>query len=392
MSSMSRCVRCLAWALVLTSVTAQAKERFLAPRTPAVADGATTLAGHASNGTARVIKVVTDMGFDDWGAFAVLKAAGNEPLAALVTKGMMQPSDFGPNFASLLASWDFSTTVHMGTDKCFDPPCANTSFIEDEWQYPDHVKDYFKTNATGPANRVGTVQSEEDFWDCAETGVYTLLVLSPISDVAIWLSKNEAAAECIEQIVFSGGFFNTTDEGSEVKTEDLSTYGALMATLDDPNLTSPESDSRAELNVVADKDAMDFILNFGINITMIPIEVESIDRVGKEADPSNETNLTKEKTNELRDSLPQEGDAAMLQRLADLHVAGGETATLDLDAIVATYLTSWNSLFTTQGAKVKVLKNGVTFKCDDDDSSCVNVALAKNFNATGWYEQMKSLR
>merc|ERR1712113_705787 len=136
---------------------------FLAPRTPAVADGATTLAGHASNGTARVIKVVTDMGFDDWGAFAVLKAAGNEPLAALVTKGMMQPSDFGPNLASLLASWDFSTTVHMGTDKCFDPPCANTSFIEDEWQYPDHVKDYFLKRmpqdlqiALAPCNRKRT--------------------------------------------------------------------------------------------------------------------------------------------------------------------------------------------------------------------------------------------
>jgi len=373
----------------------------LQPRTPAVADTATTLPavdatapeGHARKLTGKVIKVVTDMGFDDWGAFAVLKAAGDEPTAALVTKGMMQPSNFGQKFASLLGSWGFSTTVHMGTEKCYDQPSgciADTSFIDADWEYPQNVGKHFD-NATGSETSTGKVQPQKDFWDCTKTGPYTLLVLSPISDVATWLSDNNDTAKCIEQIVFSGGFFNTNGEVSE--TTDNSTYQALVATLDNKTLVEPGV-HLAELNVVADRKAMDFVLNFGIKITMIPIEVESIDRVGKEAspDPSNQTSETTKKTDELKKALPQEGDAAMLQKMADIHASGGDVATLDLDAIVATYLTKWNNLFTEDGAKVKVLENGVTHKCHTDDSSCVNVVLGTNFDATGWYEQMMSLR
>jgi len=293
----------------------------------------------------------------------------------------------------LLESWGFSTTVHMGTENCYDQPSgciADTSFIDEVWEYPQNVRDTFD-NATGSETSTGKVQPQKDFWDCTQTGPYTLLVLSPISDVATWLSENKDTATCIEQIVFSGGFFNTNGEVSE--TTDNSTYQALVATLD--NETLVESGVHlAELNVVADRKAMDFVLNFGIKITMIPIEVESIDRVGKEAspDPSNQESETTKKTDELRESLPQEGDAAMLQKMADIHESGGNVATLDLDAIVATYLTKWNNLFTEDGAKVKVLENGVTHKCHTDDSSCVNVVLGTNFDATGWYEQMMSLR
>jgi len=344
------------------------------------------------------IRVVTDMGFDDWGAFSVLQAAGCTPTHALATKGMMLPSDFADDFSKLLQSWNLTTKVHMGSEACYDSKqCIDTFFISDDWGYRKNIMDTLPS-ATGPtvpgcSNCPTNVFPAADFWRCQSGQKFTLLVISPLSDVAIELSQNSEARGCIDEVVMMGGFLATSQEGKVVLTGgDMSTQKALMDGIVPPMKTSLGD---TELNVASDIKAAQAVFGLDIPLRMVPLEVASIDRVGKQLIPGTyseeeQVSLTTDQLAKLCKSAP---GATMLKRMACIHASGGDKATMDMDAIAATFLWTGDKHFEFKNGTVKVQRSGRTEVCplDSDDRKCQKAHMASQFDAVGWFQDLSNL-
>jgi len=352
------------------------------------------------------IRVVTDMGFDDWGAFSVLQAAGCTPTHALATKGMMLPSDFADDFSKLLQSWNLTTKVHMGSEACYDSKqCIDTFFISDDWGYRKNIMDTLPS-ATGPtvpgcSNCPTNVFPAADFWRCQSGQKFTLLVISPLSDVAIALSQNSEARGkeaseargCIDEVVMMGGFLATSQEGKVVLTGgDMSTQKALMDGIVPPMKTSLGD---TELNVASDIKAAQAVFGLDIPLRMVPLEVASIDRVGKQLIPGTyseeeQVSLTTDQLAKLCKSAP---GATMLKRMACIHASGGDKATMDMDAIAATFLWTGDKHFEFKNGTVKVQRSGRTEVCplDSNDRKCQKAHMASQFDAVGWFQDLSNL-
>jgi inosine-uridine nucleoside N-ribohydrolase len=326
------------------------------------------------------------MGFDDWGAFAVLQAAGCMPKKALTTKGMMLTKNFSLSFANLLKSWNFSTDVHEGSEECYQPPCRDMSFIQDTWEYRTNVwKKY--DGFLGPGSAAGTLLQAADFWKCGSKK-FTLLVLAPMSDVATKLMQDKAARNCVDRIIVSGGYFAND---TVLKEKDPSTYLFGVIDASDPP-GDPTIRTRAgELNIVSDPLAAQAVFALDIPITIVPLEVESIDRIGKQMlkvvqNQTAQTNVTDAQTWALCSVGNYSGTPNFLGRLACKHSGGGDVATLDMDAIVATSLWGPTKFTFDKDAWVVVQDDGLTKTCALPEKGCRRVTLATDFNAIAWYQ------
>mmetsp|Transcript_64107 Transcript_64107/g.164976 ORF Transcript_64107/g.164976 Transcript_64107/m.164976 type:complete len:587 (-) Transcript_64107:528-2288(-) len=386
-------------ALSLSATTlcaAQVSERFLQARVPEPKPPAEVSAR-------RRIKVITDMGFDDWGAFAVLNAVGLDPEAALATNGMMKPTEFATDFAKLLDSWGLKTQVYNGTEECYTSACPDTSFIAapDGWGYSPKLMDIFPHALGGGHAGAGETHRGLNFWMAGGCDTkYTLLVLSPASDVARDLTANPGLRDCIEEIVVAGGFYENSAQGSTLPDDDPSTANDILVGPASDIMTGTQAH---ELNVVADAPAAKQLLSLGIPVRVIPIEVDSVDRIGKElmavlgpAGPTHlkgeaQVNLTTQSYMQLCQRGLGKEDPSMLGFLACLHSAGGSLATLDMDAIAASYL--WKpELFTFATQRVNInATTGLTSLCEpgaQDDDCSGEVQVATDFSTVDWMQSL----
>jgi len=341
------------------------------------------------------IRVVTDMGFDDWGAFSILQAAGCMPTHALATKGMMTTA-FAANFSRLLQSWSFTTKVHMGSMDCYkSKECINTSFIEKEWGYRSKIRDAYASakGATISPDAPANLYPASDFWRCQKGQKFTLLAISPLSDVAIELSGNKAARNCVQEIVMMGGFLATSNQGKQVLDgQDMSTQGGLM----DGTKTVATPPGNTELNVASDIKAAQYVLSGKISVRMMPLEVASIDRIGKQTlkDGYTADLQISHTTYEVAKLCKTAPGSTMLERMACIHVSGGETATLDMDAIAVTYAWTGDAHFEFKNGRVKVKNCAKTEVCrfyNCHDRNCHRAHMASQFDAVGWFEDLSKL-
>lgn len=377
--------------------------------------------GRRLNGSApeqkRRLKVVTDMGFDDWGALASLHAAGLEPEAILATNGMMKPTEFYLTFKDFLQAWGIQSPVYQGTERCYDEAqCLSTSldsFI-DGWGYRENVRSFFQSPMpVVPAKS----QPDAEFWEaggCEEK--YTLLVLSPASDVALAVSAKPDRAECIEEIVLAGGTFDP----SALQQYDNITWKDVLIMVNDSGVVPPDYYAQpfrnAELNVAADAPAAAFMLGLGVRVIIVPLEVDSIARPGlqKKLDDGDEPDgdgsqwrkdvflQNKYLMQGLCGSRPQghhhhhhhQSRQSMLEHMACINKGEGDVHTLDMDAITAAYLFS-KELFDLEPGHVEVNRTtGITSlvdSCSSDAGECHEVQVATAFNATAWVQQLRAM-
>lgn len=355
----------------------------------------------AARGAKRAIRVVTDMGNDDMGAFAVLQAVGLEPAAALATKGMMSPQDWAGDFAALLDSWNLSTGVHNGTDSCFDGrTCVPTDFIEEAWGYRASLRARFPF-VLGPVAGPPSTLPGELFWQSSGCeSKYTLLSLGPLSDIATALRGNAAAIECVGEIVQSGSFFASSPEGRALPLADQATLGALIGHPPELNDTSNISlDERVELNIGADAWALQEVLRLGVPLRIIPVEIASQYRFGRQRIEDDWADYSLELQEHFSNGAARElcelalglEASTMLGTMACVHRAGtGDMATLDFDAIAATYL--WApERFSFSRRLVRVdPATGVTQACAGPSPECAEAEVATHFNATTWLDMLKT--
>jgi len=363
--------------------------------------------GRRLNGSApeqkRRLKVVTDMGFDDWGAFASLHAAGLEPEAILATNGMMKPTEFYLTFKDFLQTWGMQSPVYQGTERCYnDSQCLDTYFI-DNWRYRTNLRSFFQSPMpVVPAKS----QPDAEFWEaggCEEK--YTLLVLSPASDVALAVSEKPERADCIEEIVLAGGTF---DPDALRQYDNITYFGALIMVNGSGQYDNSQPFRNAELNVAADAPAAAFMLGLGVPVTIVPLEVDSIARPGlekmladgEEPKEEDEDGSQWEKDVYFQNQYLMQGlcngsvPASMLQHMACINKGKGDVHTLDMDAITAAYLFS-KELFDLEPGKVTVDRTtGVTSlveSCSSDAGECYEVQVATGFNATAWVQQLRAM-
>jgi inosine-uridine nucleoside N-ribohydrolase len=358
----------------------------------------------------RRIRVVTDQGFDDWGAFAVLDVAGLAPERALASHGMMSTA-FAGNFSKILDSWGLATSVYRGTDTCFgvDECALDDSFIEDDWHYRSKI--WGSTSLAIRAGYSGTEQVNEelaDFWSCDDTSEekVTLLILGPVSDAATWLSNASEAFECIDEIILSGSFFSTSNQGSRMRAEDPETFhGVLVGLADNVNHNLTHS-KEGELNVVADAPAahqlLAFVREHGVRLRIVPLEVESASRIGKDmmkvlrgdSDTARQENLNQASFDKLCGIGLRSSTPSLLSNMACLSDASHDRHVLDMDAIVATSI--WTpEFFTFAQRHVSIdASSGLTSLCQGGsetvgDDSCVAVEVATDFDALRWFENLQ---
>jgi inosine-uridine nucleoside N-ribohydrolase len=393
------------------------------------------------------------MGFDDWGAFSILHASGNDPAAILTVGGMMLPSNFTENMAQLLRSWGIETPIFMGSDGCHHD-CLNTSFIgmPSSWNYRAKIWKYLPYAVKHEAGDIVPNVTEGAFpWmECKEK--YRLLILGPVSDFDYKLWEDDSMLQCIEEIILSGSWFGDTAEGRASPLLDFSTFQNTIRSgvgnLDSVNLEalgkefSVDSDSSTfrELNVVSDALAAARSLlkaaRKGVPVTIIPLNVESVDRYGKQKalkehpglkslDQGRQANLTQEGIVPLcRDGLflngkeitvnpdapnPGKPEAEMLQRMACIRSVSYKLEDaqypIDMDAIVATYL--WRpELFEWDTASLVAMDSvsGMTYskcrdlmpgagacQCEDtaDVLTCAPVKRATGFDAIDWFAKIQ---
>jgi len=165
-----------------------------------------------------------------------------------------------------------------------------------------------------------------------------------------------------------------------------------------PNFTLSADDHDAELNVVLDAPAAHSVLErfvrLGVTVTFVPIEVESVDRIGKEQILNSgdkysialQSNLSSTRIAQLCDSAKRSQNSSMLGRMACIHKSAGDVATLDMDAIVATYLSN-RELFQFRSSFVHVdASSGITNLCVGQLRGCFNTEVATAFNASSWFD------
>eukprot|EP00932_Pfiesteria_piscicida_P003427 SRR837773.13337.p1 GENE.SRR837773.13337~~SRR837773.13337.p1 ORF type:complete len:209 (+),score=38.67 SRR837773.13337:43-627(+) len=191
-----------------------------------------------------------------------------------------------------------------------------------------------------------------------------------------------------------GGFFASTPQGQQLAVDDPATTAALM----DSAALATGTDGDSELNVVSDVLAAQAVLSLEIPITIVPIEVASIDRAGKQSLSGNITIDAQSAAADKKASELCERDAGlemptMLGRMACLHRGGGAVATLDMDVIAVTTLVS-KHLFQFTSSSVAVQDDGRTTLCGPHGiwgRGCQNVTLATEFDALAWVQALMDI-
>lgn len=369
------------------------------------------------------IRVVTDMGFDDWGAFSVLSAAGCPPQKALATDGMM-PVAFAGNFSKLLRSWHLDTQVFIDTGipegTCYDgKPCiVNTTSVS--WlgeDYRPKVYRYLPEVTGKPWSEVerwgDDVSSEvKDFWGCEGEEKYTLLVISPQTPVATQLLGPKGSTimrKCIKEIVYMGGLFASaqlqgTDPGTMMDAPVGPAYNLNRNHVDVAEWT--------EINVVSDVPAAIALWDdrgpWKDHVTqrIFSLETASWARPGWSAIAAGgQSGMYDEKeqmarsTEEVRVRVQEnagcDSPETMLAKMACIHSTTElDVATLDFDALAASYLWLGDSDETVsiklEQSKVTVsATSGVVKQEPDEDAAAV--FIAQSFDALAWLDKLSAL-
>lgn len=355
------------------------------------------------------IRVVTDMGFDDWGAFSVLDAAGCTPQKALGVEGMM-PSNFTGNFSKLLQSWGLGTQVYQSLERtmCYN----NTECPVIDWlgEYRGGVFDALEgAMKPGWEGDEKVINNEDEFWACEAGERYTLLVISPNTAVADRLLGRDAKKflACIKEMVYMGGLFDNVQLNKTDPMTALNTVGPR----DDVNFKAAARDGSltTEVNVVSDVEAASSLWGDALDIKMsiFSLETASCDRAGLQrvlfagqtGMYSNDTQIAAQRRTEEDfmfhaigkcDSEHLQG--RMLEKMVCIHNSC-DTATLDFDAIAATYL--WlgkehqSAKIQTEASRVIVDTSTAVTTRELDASS--NRFVASTFDAIGWYGALSNL-
>jgi len=356
------------------------------------------------------IRVVTDMGFDDWGAFSILQAAGCTPQRALGVEGMMTP-DFTGDFSKLLQSWGLSTQVYKGP---VQPPCYgglgcpfNTSSVSWLSSDPDSYREKIYANLPGAINPewdgdARVVNSIDDFWACEAGKKYTLLVISPQTAVAEQLLGPDASkyTSCISEIVYMGGMFDSEQLAQ--------TDPRTAANVDGPrwNVSYYKVTSLlTETNVVSDALAAQAMWNdtLGIKQSIFSLETAGCERAGLQRILfAGQTAMYDDNTQKEQQAWAdvmlkgaancdsKTGPTSMLAKMVCIH-DGCDIATLDFDAHVATYVWLGNE----DKVNIQLERSSVfvdthtAVTTRESDSS--NTWVATTFNAIGWYGMLSDL-
>lgn len=350
------------------------------------------------------IRVVTDMGFDDWGAFSVLNAAGCAPQKALGVEGMM-PSNFTSNFSKLLKSWmGDQIEVYQGPS---DGACYGNSpcYPDFNWLpgYRDTIFETLPTSTSMPWAEVEQWDDEvnpdiQEFWACSPGEEYTLLAISPASAVAAQLldpGTGASTLKCIKEIVFMGGMFGNEQLSETDPSTSLSMVGPLWD-VNDWNHTSLFT----EVNVVSDVAAtkglwQDNLTTLGVPVRILSLETASCARVGLQRVLfRGQTGIYTDKmqyaeeeeaVEELKSTLNCDAPPNMLTKMVCIHKAC-DIATLDFDIVAATYVWLGDAdqsvkFHFEQSRPIVNLTSGVTTKESDNST---NAWIGTTFNAPTW--------
>mmetsp|Transcript_58255 Transcript_58255/g.189889 ORF Transcript_58255/g.189889 Transcript_58255/m.189889 type:complete len:447 (-) Transcript_58255:147-1487(-) len=357
------------------------------------------------------IRVVTDMGFDDWGAFSLLNAAGCAPQKALGIEGMLS-SNFTGNLSKLLKSWGLDTEVYQGPpdNTCYTgKPCIfNVSTVTWLQGYRAKVYETLPLSTKEPWAEVeqwsDDVNSDmEEFWACPQGQEYTLLVISPSSAVAAQLldaSSGEATRNCIKEIVFMGGLFSNV----QLNQNDPATAGSFSGPAFDLGNTSDAS-LLTEVNVVSDALAAQALwetnlATLGMPVRIFSLETASVAREGLQeilasgktgmVTDTDQYNATENAVARLKENIDCSSPASMLAQMVCIHDKS-TVATLDFDAIAAAYI--WvgaadkmlNFNFERNNVTIETI-SGVATKTSADNSAA---SVATTFMPPLWFELLR---
>jgi len=358
------------------------------------------------------------MGFDDWGAFSVLNAAGCTPQKALGVEGMM-PSNFAGNFSKLLQSWFGDlTTVYQGPP---DGTCygdKTNCYPWFSWLFPsttDGVYDEgYRSRIFGqlpqatkfPWVEVNDWPDEvsndaDEFWACEPGEEYTLLVISPQSAVASRLldpRKGAATRKCIKEIVFMGGMFGNV----QLKSADPGTSYSMEGPLTNVSDSSDPS-KHTEVNVVSDVNAANamWVKNLasfkGVPMRILSLETASCARVGlQKIQFSGQTGMytsdeqlekEDETIEKVRATLDCQNPPNMLTKMVCMH-KGCDIATLDFDVVAGTYVWLGDADKTVHFQFKQILPSvdPTTAVTTSKYDNSTDVWIATTFDAPAWLE------
>jgi len=373
------------------------------------------------------VRVVTDMGFDDMGAFSVLNAAGCTPQKALTVQGMM-PSSHTGDFSRFLTSWlGDLTEVHQGPPDgtCYTAPGGLKEPCQPDlsWLADFRTKMHGKiVNMTRlpwdetEENFIPYNEQNDDFWKCEEDESYTLLVISPESAVATRLlgDKGSDTLKCIKEIVFMGGLFGN----EQLEQTDPQTIENANGPVHDPN-DGPYDDNHnpadlTETNVVSDESAARALWVDKLKaVNKVPLRIFSLETASCDRDGlqsilfSGQTGIYKDTD---QGKAEKQGIKKLLEKvsthdenwcehppnmLGQMVCSHDECnfATLDFDIVAATYI--WRGdeqkdphtkIHFEQISPMVDLSTAVTTYEASTDS---NVWLATTFDAPAWFELLE---
>lgn len=247
-----------------------------------------------------------------------------------------------------------------------------------------------------------------EFWACEPGEKYVLMVISPATAVAQQLLGGDSSKylACISEIVYMGGLF---DPAQLSQTDPMTWGNAEGPRFDvyDENVTYPP-ELHTETNVVSDALASQQLWKdtLGIKQSIFSLETAGCDRAGLQrifasgqtAFYDGDTQAAKQKEAEeafmLRGAANCNGEGTptmMLAKMVCLHNSC-DTATLDFDAVAATYVWLGKEdkvkINTVQSSITVNASTGVTTKSDSNSS---NMWVGTTFDALGWYGELSGV-
>lgn len=362
----------------------------------------------------RPLHVVTDMWFDDLGAIAILHANGITPDSITAANGMMDAKSWTSNFSKILATWNVTSPLYESDIDCSVPTtCQRPSWASSTCGLGLGDCDSMSTNGFDYIVGADASSSSMSFnapnWKsmCPPGAGCTILSLAPAAEVARALQD---AGSGIGKIVMMGGLFKETPQGSRLASDDAQTsiqvaYPGLGEAWPEYNQTVVTEG--IETNIFSDPEAFQSLLaatsKSGTELVILPLEIASFSRVGKEMLQDSELDhplllngsLDMHVFTQQSGFASQEAESLCTQHGNPLQQAAcmykpfeGSVITLDADAIAASYLL-YPELYTltqTQVAVDTVNLRGQTSICSTPAGvNCVRAQVATQFNATQWY-------
>jgi inosine-uridine nucleoside N-ribohydrolase len=371
--------------------------------------------------TSGPVHLLTDMWYDDLGAIAILKKFGKIPLTSIITTtGMMQAEQWAQTFKQMMTV-DWNVTDKVSTSSA-DPqgkpswrpvPISPCGGVGNCTQMNESVKSVFASKGSLSTETVGPVD-----WTvlCPPGSGCTIISLAPTTELASVLDLAANGTVDIQRIVMMGGFFKDSADGMSITTNDPTT--SIQFAWPDNSELWPQypmniSETATEVNIQADAAAFERVLqrvreNGNIELIMVPLEVASMSRFGKQqllergskVEASSQANLSLVPPKQYCDSATKQ-PLSELQAVACMYdPSNGNAVTFDADAIAASYMV-WDNLFTLERTDVGVVTDmgnhldGQTVNCSSKSSSsssaCTNptsVQVAIGFDAKTWYANL----